>query len=279
MENTNPLQRYFRQPAIYIKLPSGGNHYPAGCLNMPPNEELPVYAMTAMDEITYRTADALFNGSAVVNVIKSCIPNILDPWKMPAVDLDAVLVAIRIASYGHELELESVCPHCKEENDYAIDLRVVLEQIKMPDFKQTLKIGDIEIFFKPLSYEQQNDNSVKQFEDQKILQAIPDADLPDNEKLELINSALVKLGQMTLDSLGQSIYMIKADNDVVTEAAHIREFLANCDRQIFNAVRDKLIEYKEEVTLQPLDVNCNSCNKPYTTPFTLDVSNFFASDS
>ena len=27
MENTNPLHKYYRQPAIYIKLPSGGRYY------------------------------------------------------------------------------------------------------------------------------------------------------------------------------------------------------------------------------------------------------------
>jgi len=28
----NPLQKYFRQPKIYIKLPSGGQFYPEGAL-------------------------------------------------------------------------------------------------------------------------------------------------------------------------------------------------------------------------------------------------------
>ena len=69
MISNNPLKQYFRQPAIYVRLPSGGQHYPPGAINMPPNGELPVFPMTAMDEITYRTPDALFNGSAVISVI------------------------------------------------------------------------------------------------------------------------------------------------------------------------------------------------------------------
>ena len=63
--SNNPLTQYFRQPAIYVKLPSNGQHYPEAALNMPANNELPVYPMTAIDEITYRTPDALFNGNAV----------------------------------------------------------------------------------------------------------------------------------------------------------------------------------------------------------------------
>jgi hypothetical protein len=77
--SNNPLTQYFRQPAVYVKLPSGGKYYSEGAIVMPANQELPVYPMTAIDEITYRTPDALFNGNAVVNVIKSCIPNIVDP--------------------------------------------------------------------------------------------------------------------------------------------------------------------------------------------------------
>ena len=96
MLQNNPLKQYFRQPAIYIKLPSQGQFYPEGALDMPPNGELPVYPMTAIDEITYRTPDALFNGNATVNVIQSCMPNIRDPWSIPAMDVDTILVSIRI---------------------------------------------------------------------------------------------------------------------------------------------------------------------------------------
>jgi hypothetical protein len=76
-------------------------------------KELPVFPMTAIDEITYRTPDALFNGQAVVNVIQSCIPDIRDAWKTPGADLNAILVAIRIASYGHDMDMTVKCPSAK----------------------------------------------------------------------------------------------------------------------------------------------------------------------
>ena len=98
MNTNNPLRQYFRQPAIYIKLPSQGKYYPPGTLNSSVTGEYPVYPMTAIDEITYRTPDAMFNGQATVNVIQSCVPDIKDAWQMQAIDMDTVLVAIRIAS-------------------------------------------------------------------------------------------------------------------------------------------------------------------------------------
>ena len=110
----NPLAGYFRKPAVHMTLPSGGQFYPPGSLEMPPTGELPVYPMSALDEISYKTPDALFNGSAVIDVIKSCIPAIKDPWQMSAIDLPAILTNIRIASFGHMMEIDTQCPKCKE---------------------------------------------------------------------------------------------------------------------------------------------------------------------
>jgi hypothetical protein len=157
-QSHNPLRQFFRQPAIYLKLPSAGQYWPAASLDLPANGELPIYPMTAIDEITYRTPDALYNGQAVVNVIQSCIPVIHDAWQLPVVDLNAVLVAIRIASYGHKMEFLSKCPQCGHDHEIVADLRMVLEQIKCPDYNKQIVTGDMEIYFRPMSYKNINDN-------------------------------------------------------------------------------------------------------------------------
>ena len=162
MTPNNPLQQYFRQPAIYIKLPSLGQFYPPGTLTTTETGDLPVYPMTAIDEITYRTPDALFNGQATVNVIQSCMPNIINAWAIPAMDIDTILVAIRIASYGHEMEFGTACPKCAAESNRALDLRSVLDRIQMPDYNKSIQTGDIEIYFRPMNYKNLNDNSQMQ---------------------------------------------------------------------------------------------------------------------
>jgi len=280
-DNANPLRRFFRQPAIYIKLPSDGNFYPDGVLDMPPNRELPVYPMTAMDEITYRTADALFNGSAVVNVIKSCIPAIRDPWKIPAIDMDTLLVAIRIASAGHELQFDSTCPHCQNENTFGLDLRTVLEGLKMPDYSESVSTSDLEVFFRPLSYEESTQNSVMQFEDQKLLEMLPESTLNETEKIKRINAAFIKLSEMTMSAIAQSISMIRVGQEMVIEPEYIQEFVKNCSREVFQKIRDHIVSLKDQSELKPIKIVCQNheCQQQYETPFTLDVSNFFASAS
>ncbi len=272
----NPLSNYFRRPSIYIKLPSEGKFYPPGMLDMPPNEEIPVYPMTAIDEISYRTPDALFNGSAVVNVISSCVPNIKDPWAMPSIDLDTVLSAIRIASYGHTLEIETTCPKCEEIANYGLDLRTVLDQLKTPDYTDNVDIGDLSVYFKPLTYKDVNENSIIQFEEQKLTSILQEADIPEEEKLKMLSEAFSKITELTISSLVQSINYIQTPDAMVQNTEQINEFLHNCERSIFESIREHVIELRDVTELKPLKIKCNECQHEYEQPFTLDMTSFFA---
>jgi hypothetical protein len=279
MNPNNPLKQYFRQPSIYVKLPSQGNNYPAGALTMPPTGELPVYAMTAIDEITYRTPDALYNGQATVNVIQSCVPDIKDGWGIPSSDVDTLLIAIRIASYGHDMDFNTQCPACNHESERTLDLRTVLDSIKSPDYTKSLAWGDMEIYFKPLSYKNLNDNNQMQFENQKLLQMLPDSAVPDSEKMTALSAALRKITDITVSSLAQSIAAVKTPQALVSEPGFIDEFLKNCDRALFNQIRDRIIELKVQSEMQPLKLICTECNHEYEQSITLDMSSFFESAS
>jgi hypothetical protein len=273
---TNPLSQYFRQPSIYIKLPSQGQNYPAGTIVMPANGELPVYPMTAIDEITYRTPDALFNGQATVNVIQSCVPNIKDAWAVPSIDLDTILIAIRIASYGHDMDFATSCPACNDTSERTIDLRTMLDALRSPDYASHITHGDLEIYFRPLSYKNLNDNSQLQFEQQKLLQVIPDSAVSDADKMTALTRAFKQLTEITVRSLSISITMIKTPQALVSEQPFIEEFLKNCDRELFNQIRDHVLGLREQSELQPLKLQCNACNNKYEQALTLDMASFFA---
>jgi hypothetical protein len=275
----NPLKSYFRQPAIYLRLPSGGKFYPPGAINMPANGELPVYPMTAIDEITYRTPDALFNGSAVVSVIQSCVPDILDPWAIPTQDVDSILVSIRIASYGHNMEIATTCPACSNDAEYGLDLRTVLDQIKSPNYEQSMKYRDMEIFFKPLTYKNLNENNAMQFEEQKLLSILPDADVAEDVKMNALSDALKKITSITVKALCQSISAVKTPTALVSEPEYIEEMLQNCDRTLFNQLRDHIIKIKGMAELQPVHVKCRECSNEYDQSITLDMTNFFGGAS
>lgn len=277
---TNPLSQYFRQPAIYIRLPSNGDFYPEGSLVMPENGELPVMPMTAIDEITYRTPDALFNGTAVVSVIQSCLPNIKNAWAVPSIDLDTILASIRIASYGHSMDVNCVCTKCDNEDTYAVDLRTCIDQIEKPDYATPIRHGDLEIYFRPLTYKMLNYNNQVQFEEQKMLQALNSmSDQTQEQQSEHISNILRKITDMTVNAIAQSVAVIKTPASLVSDTKQIADFLVNCDRRLFNQIRDRVIDLKSDSEIKPLSVTCTNCQNEYKQGFTLDLASFFDSAS
>ena len=275
MNENNPLRQYFRQPAIYIELPSQGKFYPQGALNMPQTNKLPVYPMTAIDEITYRTPDALFNGQATVNVIQSCVPDIKNAWSIPSMDIDTVLVSIRIASYGHEMGFSTQCPACQHVSDQAIDLRNVLDSMRPVDYAKPITSGDMEIYFRPMSYQNMSDNNKLQYENQKMLQNIPDGAGTDVDKMSALSKALQEVTAMTVKALAQSIAMVKTPTAMVSEPEFIEELLKNCDRKLFNEIRDYIVTNKAQSEMQPIKLTCPECKHEYQQTVTLDMSSFF----
>lgn len=274
-QSSNPLQQFFRQPAVYLKLPSGGQFWPEGSLDMPPNNELPVLPMTAIDEITYRTPDALFNGSAVINVVQSCVPNIKNAWKMPGSDLNAILIAIRIASYGANMDLETTCTSCGHTDDYTVSLNSILDSMPKSNFAETVDHGDLEIYFKPVDYETQNQINLLQFEQQRILQQLQELDQPEDQKMKILNNALQEITKLTVQAIKSSISGIRTPAALVTNQQHIEEFLTNCDRALFVKIRDHAIKLKTDAELPPMQLTCSECNHQYEQAMIMDSTNFF----
>jgi len=279
MTENNPLSRYFRQPTIYMRLPSRGKHYPQGTLDLPPNGELPVYPMTVKDEIINKTPDALFNGSAVISLIQSCVPNIKNAWAIPSIDLDSILIAIKVATYGKDLDITGSCTHCRETSDYIIDLNRVLAEIGTTDYNSPQRIGQFEIMFRPLSYQEINETSKEQFNEQKILNILPESGLSDQERIQQINQLIVKITDGTISALSKSISSIRTDEVIVSDEQQIHEFLDNCPSALFTAIRDAAVAKRQAGSMKPLKLTCNHCEKSYEQTLTLDLSNFFVPSS
>ena len=108
MSNTpNPLSEYFRSPKLFVKLPTGGMFYDKDIVEYPESGELPVFPMTAKDEVMMKNPDALLNGEAVCSLISSCVPNVKNPRLMISNDVDTLLIAIQGATNGDDIEVSA----------------------------------------------------------------------------------------------------------------------------------------------------------------------------
>jgi hypothetical protein len=274
MIENNPLKQYFRRPSIYFKLPSDGKYYSSAVLNMPPNRELPVYPMTAIDEMTVRTPDALFNGVAVAELIKSCVPNILDPWSLTNVDIDAVLVAIRAASGNGKMSIRSKCPACSETTEYDVNLLPILGKMKDADYSTPLKINELEIKFRPLVYTEINNNNLNQFEIQKILAELQNFE-DNDKKQQMMSDAVKRLNELVTAIVSSTIEYIQTPEATVSDKSFIIDFMNNCDRHTNNLIKEYSIKLRESTEMPPLDVKCSNCQNEYSQQIVLNVSDFF----
>jgi len=273
MDN-NPLKQYFRRPAVYIKLPSESKYYTDDVINKSETGEYPVYPMTAIDEISARTPDALFNGTAVADLIKSCIPNIKDPWAINSIDMDAILIGIRAASGGDTLDIDSKCPECETESTYGVNLIGVLSTLKPGDYTKNLEIGDLKFKFRPLLYKEMNEAAMAQFEVQKEFNNIYDIK-EEEDRNNSMRMALERITFLTMDILSRSIEYIETPNGIVDNKEFILDFLKNCDKDAYTKIRDYGSVLKQDTELKPAELVCTNCSHRYEQPYAINPADFF----
>lgn len=278
----NPLLHLARQPKIYIRLPSNGEFWPEGSLKKSINGEYPVYSMTARDELLLKTPDALLNGQAVVTVIEHCIPNIVDAWHIPSLDLEAVLIAIRLATYGEHFDLD-IDLGLEEPFTYTLDLRVLLDTIHQTvSWKSDIIINDQMVcYVRPLYYKEITESSVEIFETRRIINMLSNDKLTEEQKIETFRDSFSKLSEINIKLVNSVVYRIDSVAGTTENLDHIREFLDDCDREIFNKIKNHLDEMKAINTLKPLKITTTEEQRakglPETVevPLTFDQSTFF----
>jgi hypothetical protein len=271
----NPLFKHFRQPSLYLKLPSQGKFWPDSAIDLPATGEIPVYPMTVKDEITLKTPDALMNGVGVIETIQSCCPNIKDAWKMPIIDLDAVLIAIRLASYGHDMDITTTCRNCSSENDNTVDLRMILDRLHVPEFRPE-RIDNLTFKFKPQAFEHNNKINLIQYEQQRLIDAITNSSLSDEEKKAQFDEIFPKLTDLSVTTVVNNIESITLeDGSQVVEEHYFKEFLFNCERGVYTEIKNKIDNIIKQLQIAPMEIACSECQTVYQAELNFNQTNFF----
>ena len=285
MENQSVLAKYKRQPKIYLTLPSGGKWYKDNPIDKSGSGELPIYSMTAKDELSMKTPDALMNGEATVACIKSCCPLITDPWQMPMVDVDAVLVAIRIASYGEKMEMEIPITGIKEPTTETIevDLRQVLDGYQNKQWVDTVQYQDLVFHLAPLTYKQSTDLFQTTYENTRMAAMLQDPNITEADKLEAFKVGFKKLSQVTLETVLGHVKEIQTPDGSETNPQAIGDFFDNTDKETFLAVSNHLEKMRKEFNAKaqkykvPQNYVEQGAPEEIEVPMIFDQSNFFAS--
>ena len=279
MENqNNPLKSYFRKPGIWVKLPSQGQFYTVKPKDLNEQGEIPVFPMTAKDELLLKNADALLNGSAIVELIQSCAPTISDPSNMPSVDLDAVLLAIRRCTYGETMDIATM-HDCKEnaKNEVSLNLNAVISSIKVVDIIEPATLSNsIKVYIKPITVKQLLDLNWVQYEQIRNLQLAEQNEVDEKTKVDLLQKSYQTLTNQNIKIVSECIDSVLLPDGVsVNNAANIKEWATDLSKQDFKLIETAIMELGNKGVEKTFKVQCQHCNQEYDSQLDLNPTSFF----
>jgi hypothetical protein len=276
------LQKYSRQPKLYIDLPSKGEYYDDTVIQDNQMTKIPVFGMNAMDEIVFKTPDALLSGEATAQVLQSCIPYIRDPWKIVGFDIDYLLLSMRIATYGDVLPVTTNCPNCQHSQDSDISLQKLLENFVDYPTKFNFNLGDLVVNLKPLTYKETTEFSIEHMTLQRTLLAVNNnKDLDEKDRENQIKKLFAESETLNLRLAVSHIESITNGEETETDNSAILEFIQNNDQEFYKKLRTGIKDLTERWNLPNIEINCASeeCKTNYKTNIDLDYSSFFGAPS
>jgi hypothetical protein len=283
VENTSPLSKYYRQPAVYITLPTKGKYYGPDVFTPTETGEIPILPMNAKDELAFKTPDAMISGQATVDVIKSCVPNFKNPWMMTNYDTDTILLAIRAATYGETMDVTYTVPGTAEQVTQSISVVQLLEGLKNVEIRDEFTTKDgFTVKVSPLNYKTLNRIQTAQYEQERIYSTVRNSTLTEQQKGEQFVKSFKLLNEINFDLLVEAITEIKTpDGTVVNDKKLISEFCNNCEAKLINEIQAELGKIRMQAQIPPVKMQSTEeqikAGAPvsYEVPVTFDNSNFF----
>ena len=279
MDQINPLKKYFRKPGIWVKLPSGGKYYDKPVEDLNEMGEIPIYPMTAKDELLLKNADGLLNGSALTQLISSCAPCIPDPKNMPAVDVDAILVAIRRSTYGAKMEISAThdCEGAKE-TEYSIDINSLIAGIK--EVKDILPVeleSGIKVYVRPITLKNILDLNWVQYEQIRAVQMAEQKKVSDEESMKIMQTGYEAISNASINIVSSSIDTVQLpDGEIVNDKAMILDWVLDLARQDYSKLEKTIMTANSQGIDKELTLTCNECGQQYKSPLDMNPTTFFA---
>lgn len=277
VQQSNPLKQFFRQFKMYLKIPSGTSYYKPGIIEFTDKGEIGILPMTGQDEMTLKNPDALLNGEALIEVLTSCVPAVKQPRALLTNDIDALITAIRYATYNDSLETDLKCPKCGHDNNFKLDLQYALDNMTElePEYVINLDSG-LSVFVRPYAFPELLKALHAQFEQTKMKRAFENSDMEDKKKSELLTKSFKELAIIKFDLMTAGVVKVVNESQGinVTEPKFIREFLQNIDKKSADKVGDLIDEINQIGIKRSFTAKCEKCNHEWESDIDFNPVNF-----
>jgi hypothetical protein len=300
-QKNNPLAGYYRQPGAYISLPSGGRYYEKG-IKLSDDGELAIYPMTAKDELILKNPDALYNGEAVKRVLASVVPDIEDINEIPSADVDMILVAMRMASYGDEIKLDVLHEECEKRPEsgdatqtIGVSLGSVIATLKtIPENVGVVHLANgLIVHLRPYDLRDQTRLLKEQFLSMRTINNVEDNEtMSIQQKTEIANQQYEAMVNLTNELLCNCVTKViipgvpgsaEDENGVeeqqITDRKHIYNWMQNLDRASVKKLEDEIAKFAEFGIIREIEHTCRDCKQKFKTDMLFDPTAFFIAGS
>jgi hypothetical protein len=256
----NPLLAKLKMPGRIFAIPSRGIMYKNNELLPSVHDgEMQIKPMSALAEIKMRSADLLFSGKAIEEIIFECIGEIRSPRDLFAKDIDAILCFLRVSTYGQMFEL-NVAHDCEKskEREVAVDLERCIASMKF----MTKEIADM------YNIVLSNGQHVKM--------------------TPLRYSSLIELLQMQKDPKDMSANDVQTmfiknfveiidEVDGISDKAMIAQWIANISPKLSDEIKDGFDKANNLWGIEMIaEVKCLDCGSTYKIELPVDPVSFFS---
>lgn len=281
-KNANPLLNYYRVPGLHISLPTRGAFLPFGSFEMTMGDDIPVLPMKTADEMLLKSPDALMNGYAIEQLIRSCVPSIKFPRFVSTPDLDVILLAIRAATYGDTMTVNSVCPKCGHTNSLDCHLPSLLATTTYIEPENPVRLSDeVIVYIRPYNLANATKAALASFEETRKMQALEEAS--DEDKNVQLNKSMTRLSNLTIAMIADCVIKVVVPNAEVIDREQIKGFIENINKTWVQKIEEKLKEINSHGVNKKIQVVCEGvneldstpCNNSWTAEVEFDPANFF----
>lgn len=280
----SPLQNYYRTFKTYVRLPSGTSYYTPTVVEFTDSGELGIYAMTGRDETLFKNPDALLNGEAIREVIKSCVPSVKDVSQLLVNDIDVLCVAIKAASYGKILDVTTHCPNCEHQNMYGIDLLGVLGRAKPLEDVYIINLDNgLSVYIRPFNFREHMGAMSKAIQQARFIKVLESDSYSEEEKLSAFSKTYDEISKLTFDMMAHVIVRVVDEANGVNlqnnqeNFKYIQEFLANIESTEIKKIEKVLAEINHLGVEKEFNAACENCGHEFICPIDYNPVNFFKS--
>jgi len=279
----NPLTQFYRVERLSVRLPSRGQYYDNDVVNLNDDGEVPIFPMTAADEMQLKNPDALLSGSAIIDVLRSCVPAIKQPTKLLSCDIDVLMIGIRHASYGGGADMTLVCPSpsCGADNIYRVDLDTMLNTAEVLDdsYEAVLQDGKLTVYIKPGTFSAILKRQKTAFEGAQLGRAVSNVDLSDEQRLKLFASTYTKLTKLNFELISDAIDRIVFSDEAgelteVKNKKHIDDFIKNVAKEDVDKIEEVIKAVNKIGIAQFMPAVCTTCQHKWEAPIEFNPVNF-----